>query len=86
MDAAYQFTFVDTLPVIYDLIASIFHICNTLIKLSPKFEYGLCPITKIATKMAATCQFALVDTLSRLSPDSFQILHANYFNQTLVQA
>ena len=47
--------------VIYFLIASKFHIWITFIKLSPKFELGLCRITKMATKMAATCQFALVD-------------------------
>ena len=32
----------------------------TFIKLSPKFEYGLCQITK----MAAICQFALANTLT----------------------
>ena len=34
------------------------------IKLSPKFEYVLCQITKMAAKMAATCQFARVDSLT----------------------
>ena len=31
---------------------------------SPKFEYGLCSINKMATKMVATFEFALVDTLT----------------------
>ena len=44
--------------VIYYPIAAKFHIYITFINLWPKFEYGLCPITK----MAATCQFTLVDT------------------------
>ena len=51
--------------VIYYMIASKFHIWITFIKLAPKFEYGLCPmIKKMATKMAATCHFALADTLT----------------------
>ena len=46
---------------------------SVLVKLSPKLEYdGLCPITKMAANMAATCQIALVDTVSHLSPDFFQ--------------
>ena len=48
--------------VIYYPIAAKFHIYITFINLSPKFEYGLCLITKMAAKMAATCQFTLVDT------------------------
>ena len=36
--------------VIYYLIVAKFHIYITFINLSPKFEYGLCPITKMATK------------------------------------
>ena len=36
--------------VIYYLIAAKFHIYITFINLSPKFEYGLCPITKMAAK------------------------------------
>ena len=36
--------------VIYCLIAAKFHIYATFIKLSPKFEYGFCPITKMAAK------------------------------------
>ena len=38
--------------VIYNPIAAKFHIYIyiTFIKLSPKFEYGLCPITKMAAK------------------------------------
>ena len=63
MATAFPFALVDTL-VIYYLIASKFHIWITFIKLSHKLEYGLCPITKMVAKMAATCQFALVDTLT----------------------
>ena len=55
MAATYQFAHVDTTLVIYYPIASKFHIWVTFIKLSPKFKYGLCPITKVAAKMAATC-------------------------------
>ena len=36
--------------VIYYPIAAKFHIYITFINLLPKFEYGLCPITKMATK------------------------------------
>ena len=36
--------------VIYNLIAAKFHIYVTFINLSPKFEYGLCRITKMAAK------------------------------------
>ena len=36
--------------VIYYLIAAKFHIYTTFINLSPKFEYGLCMITKMAAK------------------------------------
>ena len=36
--------------VIYYPIAAKFHIYITFINLSPKFEYGLCLITKMATK------------------------------------
>ena len=36
--------------VIYYLIAAKFHIDITFINLSPKFEYGLCQITKMAAK------------------------------------
>ena len=36
--------------VIYYLIAAKFHIYITFINLSPKFEYGLCLITKMAAK------------------------------------
>ena len=36
--------------VIYNPIAAEFHIYITFINLSPKFEYGLCPITKMAAK------------------------------------
>ena len=54
--------------VIYYLIASKFHIWITFIKLLSKFEYGLCRITNMATdmatNMAATCPFALDDTLT----------------------
>ena len=50
--------------VIYYLIASKFHIWITFIKLSPKFEYGLCQLTKMASKMAATYRFALLDTIT----------------------
>ena len=69
--------------VIYYPIASKFHIWITFIKLSPKLEYGLCPISQMAAKMATVCQFALVDTLSHLSPDFFQISSMNYFHQTI---
>ena len=57
--------------VIYYPIACKVHIWITFIKHSPKFEYGLCQLTKMASKMAATYQFALVDTNkhSHLSPD-----------------
>ena len=47
------------------------------------FKYGFCLITKMATNMVATCQFAGVDTLIHLSPGSFQISYPNYFYQTL---
>ena len=45
-------TLIDTLPstLIYYPIAAKFHIYITFINLSPKFEYGLCPITKMAAK------------------------------------
>ena len=36
--------------VIYYPIPAKFHIYITFINLSPKFEYGLCPITKMAVK------------------------------------
>ena len=36
--------------VIYYPIAAKFHIYITFINLPPKFEYGLCPITKMAVK------------------------------------
>ena len=36
--------------VIYNPIAAKFHIYITFIKLSPKYEYGLCQITKMAAK------------------------------------
>ena len=64
MTAAYELALVDTIPLSFYMIASIFHIWITFIKLSPKFEYGLWRITKMAAKMAATCQFALVDILT----------------------
>ena len=44
--------------IIYYPITSKFHIWITFIKLS------VCPITKMATKMTATYQFTLVDTLT----------------------
>ena len=50
--------------VIYHTVASKFNIWIALIKSSPKFEHGFCPITKMATKMAATYRFALVDVLT----------------------
>ena len=40
---------------IYYPIAFKFHVLIDFIKLSPKLEYELCPITKISAKMAATC-------------------------------
>ena len=43
--------------VIYYPIASKFHIQITFIKLSPKFEYGLCQLTKMASKMVETYRF-----------------------------
>ena len=73
------------------------------IEISPKLEYGLYPITKMATKkleyglnsiikmaakMAATCQFALVGTLTYSLVTQFLskiFLYTFYFNQTLVQ-
>ena len=64
ISAAYQFAFVDTTLVIYYLIASKFHSWITFFWLSPKFRYGLFRVTKMATKMAITCRFALVDTLT----------------------
>ena len=54
--------------IIYYWITSKFHIWITFIKLS------LCLITKMATEMAATYQFTLVDTLFQsLSPNFFHI-------------
>ena len=50
--------------VIYYLIASKFHTLIIFINLSPKYEYGLCRIAKMATNRATTCQFVLVDTLT----------------------
>ena len=50
-------TYTHSTLVIYYPIAK-FHIYITFINFSPKFEYGLCPLTKMAT----TCQFTLVDT------------------------
>ena len=49
---------------------------DNFIKLSDKFKYGLCQLTKMASKMATTHQFALVDTnkLSHLSPDFSKIV------------
>ena len=73
MAAAYQFAFLDTTLVIYYPIASKFHTWISFIKLSPKFRYRLCRITKMATNMAVTCRFALVNTLSHLTPGFFQI-------------
>ena len=66
MATAYQFAL-----IIHFQIASEFHLWITFIKLSPKFECGLCQRTKMASKMTATYQFELVDTykLSHLSPD-----------------
>ena len=46
--------------IFYNSITSKFHIWITFIKLS------LCPITKLAAKMAATYQFTLVYTLINL--------------------
>ena len=57
--------------VIYYQMASKFHIWITFIKLSPKFEYGLCRITKMAL------------LLSHLSPDFIQI-SMDYFHQSIV--
>ena len=36
----------------------------------------------MAEKMAAACQFALVDTLSHVLPDIFQISYMIYFHHT----
>ena len=71
-----------TLVISYP-IASKFHIWITFIKLSPKFEYGLCQLTKMASKMATTYQFALVDTnkVSHLSPK----FHTYLFYHTLAK-
>ena len=69
--------------VIFHPISSKFHIHVLIasIKLSPKFKYGFCQTNdnqfKIANKMAATCGFALWDTLNLLSPDFFQISFSN---------
>ena len=46
---------------------------NFIIKLSSKVEYGLCQLTKMASKMAANYRFALVDTLT------FIIMSSNFF-------
>ena len=51
-------TYRHSTSVIYHPIAAEFHKYITFINILPKFEYGLCPMTK----MAATCQFTLVDT------------------------
>ena len=50
--------------VIYHTVASKFHIRIALIKGSPNLEHGFCPITEMATKIAATYRFALVDILT----------------------
>ena len=39
----------------------------------------------MADKMAATFQSTLVDTLSHLIPDFYQISYMNYFHQALTQ-
>ena len=73
------------------MISSKVHIRITFIKLSPKFEYGFSPINenqdghqtkiKMVAKIAAACQFALVDTLTEI----FYKFHKSYFNLTLTQ-
>ena len=70
--------------VSYYLIASKFHIWITFIKLLPKSEYGLCPITKMVTEMGTTYQNAVVDTLSHLSHNFLQISYMDYFYQTII--
>ena len=79
MATAYQICFRghSTLSIFYP-ITSKFHIWITFIKLS------VCPVTKMAAKMAATYQFTLVDTLSHLSPSFFQISYMDFFHQTIV--
>ena len=59
-------TFGQSTLIIYYPIASKFNRWITLIKLASKFLYWLCLITKMTTKMAATCQFVRVDTLTKL--------------------
>ena len=53
-------------PYLSHLLPDCFQISymDYFIKLSPKFEYGLCQLTKMASKMAATYRFALVDTIT----------------------
>ena len=60
-------TLVNYYPIAYK-----FQIWITFIKLSPKFKYGICQLTKMASKIVATFRFALLDTnkLSHLSPYS----------------
>ena len=43
-------------------------------------------ISEMAIKTAAYGQFALVEALSQLSPDFFQISYMNYFYQTLTNS
>ena len=58
------YTYGQSTLVIYYPIASKFHIWITFIKLLPKFEYGLCPITKTASKMATTCYLPYIKSPS----------------------
>ena len=73
--------------VIYQPVSSKLHKKIFFIKLSTKCEiqYGFVwwVITKMATKMAAACLFALLDSLSHFSPNSFQVSYMDYFHQTL---
>ena len=53
--ATYQFAFVDTLLSFITWLLSNFLIWIALIKRLPKFQYGLCLINEMATKMATKC-------------------------------
>ena len=74
-------------PYLSHLLPDCFHISymDYFYQTITQVEYGLCQLTKMASKMATTYQFALVDTnkLSHLLPDfSNSKFHTNT-SQTL---
>ena len=64
--------------IIYHLISSKFRIWIALIKLSSSnMGFVRQTITKMADKMDTAYQFEIVDTLSHLSPDFYELLSSN---------